>query len=395
MRGVSHVTMKSISAVITKGTTPMTLGLAHASTGVPFLRAENIRDLSVVPMTDPLFIDSQTDNALRRSRIFPNDILISIAGTIGRVGVVPPSAPPMNCNQAVAIIRLLPTYDPRYVAHWLTSDDAKRQIKQAQVTATISNLSLGQLGELVVPAHSLPEQRRVARILDKADAIRRKRKEAIALTEELLRSTFLEMFGDPVTNPKGWAVSRLQELAEVIDYGVTASSTQAPVGPKFLRITDIQENRVEWNSVPYCECDETTGARAALREGDIVFARTGATTGKSFRIRQCPERAVFASYLIRVRPGTRVNSSFLAEFFQSHAYWNQIRSMAEGAAQPGVNASKLGELLVPVPPMSKQREFENVSEQVMAMQGQIEDAIVESDRLFESLVDYAFNGSPS
>src|SRR5882762_6410748 len=114
-----------MASLITKGTTPKTLGLAHAASGIPFLRAENIRDLTVVPIDEPLYIDKRVDEALRRSRIRPNDVLISIAGTIGRVGVVPGSAPPMNCNQAVAIVRLEPALIPRYLAHWLTSSDAR------------------------------------------------------------------------------------------------------------------------------------------------------------------------------------------------------------------------------------------------------------------------------
>ena len=84
---------------------------------------------------------------------------------------------------------------------------------------------------------------------------------------------------------------------------MTASASSQPVGPKFLRITDIQDGLVDWDAVPWCECDGRSAADARLKAGDIVFARTGATTGKSFLIRECPINAVFASYLIRVRMG--------------------------------------------------------------------------------------------
>ena len=104
--------------------------------------------------------------------------------------------------------------------------------------------------------------------------------------------------------PKGWAETTVGEVAEDISYGFTAKATTEPVGPRLLRITDIQNGSVQWESVPYCEIPKGRASNYSLRNGDIVFARTGATTGKSFRIRSCPE-AVFASYLIRVRPSSR------------------------------------------------------------------------------------------
>ena len=107
----------------------------------------------------------------------------------------------------------------------------------------------------------------------------------------------------------------LGDLAELIDYGMTASAVESPVGPKFLRITNIQNNSVDWDSVPWCECDTKEAAKSKLTDGDIVFARTGATTGKSFLIDGCPDESVFASYLIRVRVNDRLSPRFLAHFF--------------------------------------------------------------------------------
>jgi len=100
-----------------------------------------------------------------------------------------------------------------------------------------------------------------------------------------------------------------------------------------------------------------------LAPGDIVFARTGATTGKSFLLRNCPERAVFASYLIRVRPSERIDALFLSKFFQSESYWDQIRKSARGAAQPGVNSTVLKELAVPIPPLQEQRRIAAILDQ--------------------------------
>jgi len=156
--------------------------------------------------------------------------------------------------------------------------------------------------------------------------------------------------------PKGWIEATVGEVAENISYGFTAKATTKPVGPRLLRITDIQNGSVQWESVPYCEISKGKAANYSLRDGDIVFARPGATTGKSFRIRSCPE-AVFASYLIRVRPSQSTLPEFLAHFFQSASYWNQISENLSGSAQPNCNASKLATISLPLAPLSEQRRI--------------------------------------
>jgi len=160
-----------------------------------------------------------------------------------------------------------------------------------------------------------------------------------------------------------WATASLGELSKSVDYGLTASATSEPIGPKFLRITDIQDDRVNWQSVPYCKAGSTELDANRLAPGDIVFARTGATTGKSFLIRDCPDRSVFASYLIRVRPGPKLNPGFLARFFQSENYWSQIRLAARGAAQPGVNSTVLKSLKIPLPPLADQKRIAKILDQ--------------------------------
>jgi type I restriction enzyme S subunit len=156
---------------------------------------------------------------------------------------------------------------------------------------------------------------------------------------------------------------KLGDVAASVDYGHTASASTQRVGPKFLRITDIQNGAVDWDSVPFCAATTAEESSSRLVPGDIVFARTGATTGKSFLVRTCPERAVFASYLIRVRPKLVIDPAFLARFFESQEYWNQITKSARGAAQPGVNATVLRDLTVPLPSLEEQRRIAAILDQ--------------------------------
>lgn len=177
----------------------------------------------------------------------------------------------------------------------------------------------------------------------------------------------------------------IDEIALSVDYGVTASATQVDVGPQFLRITDIQDDRVDWTSVPYCETSLTEETSAQLAPGDIVFARTGATTGKSFLIRTCPQRAVFASYLIRVRPNPSiVEPRYLSWFFQTPDYWQQVTTNASGTAQPGVNASKLRSLTVPVHPLDEQRRIADILDKANAIRRKRKETIALTEELLHS-----------
>ncbi len=257
--------------------------------------------------------------------------------------------------------------------------------------ATIPHVERTSLEELEVPLPLLSEQKRTAALLDKADRLRRSRRYVQELSDSFLQSVFLEMFGDPVSNPYGWDVRLLEDLTAVIDYGITASAKADPVGPRFLRITDIQDGQVNWATVPYCQCLEKERRQAALKRGDIVFARTGATTGKSFHITGCPSDAVFASYLIRIRPNAYINPYFLAEFFQTQSYWSQIAESASGSAQPGVNSTKLALLKVIVPPLEKQEKFIAVVRRVERLRAQQREADRQAEHLFQTLLHHAFS----
>lgn len=156
---------------------------------------------------------------------------------------------------------------------------------------------------------------------------------------------------------QGWQIVHLEDVAESIQYGHTASSTQEAVGPRFLRITDIQDRRVDWETVPYCSIPKNQISKYRLAKGDLLFARTGATVGKSFLITTEIPESIFASYLIRVRMTDAVDPQFIAYYFQSADYWQQISDSSAGIGQPNVNGSKLAKITFPLPPLPEQRRI--------------------------------------
>jgi type I restriction enzyme S subunit len=191
--------------------------------------------------------------------------------------------------------------------------------------------------------------------------------------------------------------ARLGEITDLIQYGYTAKSAADTKGPKYLRITDIQNDNVDWTRVPHVTLDADDFERYRLVAGDIVFARTGATVGKSFLIRDDPGEAVFASYLIRVRcTPCQFDPRYAALFFQSEDYWRQIREGAAGTGQPNFNGTKLGGLVVPLRPLSEQRQIVSTLSSLFAHSKNAREELSRIPRLVErykhAILGTAFRG---
>lgn len=152
----------------------------------------------------------------------------------------------------------------------------------------------------------------------------------------------------------------LADVCQSVRYGYTASASLDPCGPRFLRITDIVPNSLDWESVPYCEIDDTDKERFALAVGDIVVARTGATVGYAKLIRE-PVDAVFASYLVRFRVDTaKADPAFVGRLVESHIYKSFVRSRIGGAAQPNASAPVLGSFDFSLPPRYSQERIADI-----------------------------------
>ncbi|WP_157696433.1 restriction endonuclease subunit S [Bacillus velezensis] len=213
--------------------------------------------------------------------------------------------------------------------------------------------------------------------------------------EELLEETLVSEEKQLYEIPENWIWLSLKNSLNSIQYGYTETSSLQAIGPKFLRITDIQNDKVDWSAVPYCKITEKEFAKYKLEDNDIVVARTGATTGKSYLIDK-PPMSVFASYLIRLRCNDIMFPRFLWEFMKSPVYWKQITVVKKGSAQPGANAQILGNLSVPLPPLQEQKR---ITEKVEGLLGKIEEAkqlIEEAKETFElrraAILDKAFRG---
>ena len=174
----------------------------------------------------------------------------------------------------------------------------------------------------------------------------------------------------PFELPDGWAWVRLEHISRVIQYGLNNSAENSG-NFRLLRITDIQDDKVDWNNVPFTTITNDQALEFKLETGDILFARTGATVGKSYIVSKITTSAVFASYLIRVKTMS-IYSQYIKHFFGSGMYWEQIIDKSVGIGQPNVNGTKLKELILPIPPLAEQHRIVTAIESAFAVIDEIE-----------------------
>ena len=157
----------------------------------------------------------------------------------------------------------------------------------------------------------------------------------------------------PFDIPDNWRWVRWGNISESIQYGYNAPAKDKG-RIKMVRISDIQNNIVLWDTVPYCEIAESDIGTYLLQTNDILFARTGGTVGKSYLVQEVPEEAIYAGYLIRTRYSQWLCPQYLKFFMESELYWSQLRNGTIATAQPNCNGKTLGKMLLPIPPLSEQ-----------------------------------------
>ena len=200
----------------------------------------------------------------------------------------------------------------------------------------------------------------------------------------------------PYKIPNSWVWVRLGDIIDNIKYGYTASS-QENGEVKLLRITDIQNDEVNWNTVPYCKISEEEFETYQLKVRDILIARTGGTIGKTFLIREIPQnlRSVYASYLIKFYPNKNISEIYLKNYFSTDLYWKLLKIKSRGTGQPNVNSPSLQALLVPLPPLEEQQEIVRILDEVLENENKVKELLELEERidaLEKSILNKAFKG---
>ena len=276
-----------------------------------------------------------------------------------------------------------------------------RHLEYYDVTPYITGTTRGKLTkdaasriELVLPP--LPEQKRIAAMLDKADSVRRKRQEAVRLTEELLRSVFLDMFGDPVTNPKGWKTDRLEKHISFLTTGSRGwAEHYCSEGSRFIRSLDVQMNYI--SNIDAAYVNPPIGAeaeRTRVQFGDVLLTVTGSKIGRVAPIPKKIGDAYVSQHVAIIRPVNTMNPRYLSMYLSSASGGQrQIQHSQYGQTKPGLNLEQIRKFIIPCPPVTLQQRFVDISEKLYDAGLQIKNSEIASNDLFSSLLNRSFMGA--
>lgn len=396
---VQRIKLNDLCHVVTKGTTPTSVGLAFSDCGIPFLRIQNLSN-KTISLKNVLFIDEKTHNTLKRSVIKPRDFLITIAGTIGKVAIVPDEFPESNCNQAIAILRCdNAKLHPEYLFHWLHTQDALQQITGKKVTATISNLSLGQIKNLEIPLPPLTQQKQIAAILDAADSLRHKDQQLVEHYTALSQSLFLEMFGDPTSNPMGWVISSLKSLTTKIGSGATprgGKNAYRNDGVSLIRSLNIHDNKFLMKDLAHINDEQSSDlSNVIVEKQDVLLNITGASVCRCAIVPfdVLPARVNQHVCIIRTDK-SKLNPLYLLHLITSARFKQKILAVAGagGATREALTKKDVEDLNILVPPIELQNQF---AERIVIIEQQKQQAqanLQKSEALFNSLLQRAFTG---
>ena len=309
------------------------------------------------------------------------------------------------CSTDILVVTANSKTIPRFLVYLLHTQPLIRHAVATSTGVNHPRTSWNSLGEFTLALPPLPEQRAIAHVLQTIQEAKSTRQREIALERERKAALMDFLFSHGTKDeprkqteigeiPESWEVVRLGDYCYKPDYGYTESASESRVGPKFLRITDIQNDIVNWETVPYCVCTDETKEKYLLKTGDIVIARIGATTGKAYMVDDCPE-AVFASYLIRVRTKENLLPIFLAQYFRTNNYWRQIDQSKGGRLKGGVNIPILSRLVLPLPHLSEQQQIAEILQACDTKITALEQEVEHLDELFHAMLDELMTGQRS
>lgn len=273
--------------------------------------------------------------------------------------------------------------------------DSKNELIKSQRTgATIPHVNGNALKELEIPLPPLPIQKRIAKILDAADALKRKDQTLLKKYDELAQAIFIDMFGDPVKNEKGWKIGIIRDLAIDVKYGTSKPADDNGLIP-YLRMNNITYSG-DWDitNLKYINLNGNEYEKYFVKNGDLIFNRTNSKelVGKTavFNLNQ---EMVIAGYLVRLRTNSYGNPYYISSYLNSKHGKKTLFGMCKSiVGMANINAQELQEIKIMIPPIDIQNQFEERYNQIIKIKSKTEEQIIASSSVFNTLIQKAFKG---
>jgi type I restriction enzyme S subunit len=384
-------TIGEVTSIVTKGTTPTTLGRQFASHGIGFIKAECISNDGALIVEKQVYIDEETDQLLKRSRLHKDDVLFSIAGVIGRTAIVRQSALPANTNQAIAILRPDPKLiTPKFLYYSVRAKEFQDHSLGHVVQTAQANVSLGVLSAAPIWLPPLATQHRIAGILSAYDELIDNSQKRINILESIARALYREWFvyfrypgheSVPLVPsalggiPQGWGIKTLGDISSHISRGISPQYNEdgdsVVINQKCIRNQrlSLEPARRQTKSIPN---------EKQLRFGDVLINSTGVgTLGRVAQVYERFEKHTVDSHVSIARAADNIDLNFYGSCLLNHQ--EMFERLGIGATgQTELSRAAIAGLDVVVPPIEIQLQFGEVV-------GEIRTAIENSGKQIQNL----------
>lgn len=328
----------------------------------------------------------------KRTNVSDGDVLLTIVGTVGRTCCVMAPYTPFTLQRSVAVLK--PKKEmmlSRFLMYSLHSLSALWETEAKGVAQ--KGVYLKQVANIQIPIPSLDEQQQIVAELDLLNGMIEKQKTQIEELDKLSQSIFYDMFGDPVTNDKGWEVKKLGYICDVRDG--THDSPKYLISSEYVLITskNIQGDQIDFSTANYISKEDydNINKRSYVDDGDIIMAMIG-TIGKPIIIKKRNVNFCIKNVaLIKFKEKNEVENIYIKGLLDNDSYISYLKGFNKGGTQKFVALGTLRGLLVPVPPLSLQQEFAAKIEAIEAMKAKVRHSLKEAETLFNSRMDYYFN----
>lgn len=395
MNNLDIVKLGDLCSVITKGTTPTTIGYKFQNSGINFVKIESISDNGTFILDKLEHISDECNQKMKRSQLFENDILFSIAGAIGKIGYVTKDILPANTNQALAIIRLnSKKILHSYLMYCLKSNIIMKQYDKNKQGVAQINLSLKNISDLQIHLPTLENQKQISENLDKVIRLIDLCNTILEKLDLLVKARFVEMFGNPDFNPKGWIEYALSEKIDVIGgYAFKSDFFDEEKGIPVLRIGNVNTGYFRPINMVYWHEDNAL-ERYVIYPGDVVMSLTG-TVGKDDYGNVCILGNDYDKYYLNQRNAKLEIKEGLDKFYLSHllkfeSIKKRLTGISRGVRQANIANKDILNLVVPIPPLVLQNQFADFAKQTEKSKSSVKKLLEKAETLKKALMQEYF-----
>ena len=388
--------IKDIATLITDGDW---IESRHQSEeGIRLIQTGNIGEGYFKAKDDkPHYITHQTFKVLGCTEIFPGDCIVSrLPDPVGRACIIPEIYCRMITAVDCTIIRFEQKVIPQFFIYYSLSDSYENEINKNTTGTTRKRISRKKLEQIPIPVPPLPVQEQIVSELDLLSGIIEKKREQLKELDVLAQSIFYDMFGDPITNEKGWEVKKLKNITSKIGSGATpkgGNESYKTEGISLIRSLNVHNNSFVYKDLAYIDDNQAeTLKNVTIEENDVLLNITGASVARCCVVPSNVLPARVNQHVAIIRAREILNNTFLCYLLTSHSYQQELISIGKcnGATREAITKGQLENLDIPIPPLPLQRQFASKIEAIERQKELIKQSITETETLFNERMQHYF-----